>query len=188
MIEPVYIVDIFRDIVAATSTALLTQLQAVDPLITGIRYEYGHYNDIRERILAYSKTGTKAVYPLVALFEDFRISHKQPGITGIANLKLIIVHSSKKDVTRVQRETNVFRPVLYPIYHEFLKQLKLSGKFMLFIAGEVPHDQINRPHWGDPELYKGTTATTGTGYIFNEVLDGIEITNLSLITYLPNCQ
>jgi hypothetical protein len=188
MIQPVYIVDLFAAIVAATSTALLTQLQAVDPLITGIRYEYGHYNDIRERIIAYGKTGDKSVYPLIALFEDFKISHKEPGLTGIAHLKLIIVHLSKKGVTRVQRETNVFRPILYPIYNEFLNQLKLSGKFMVYPAGEVPHEQINRPHWGDPELYKGGTATTHGGYIFNDILDGIEISNLDLKTYLPNCQ
>lgn len=188
MITPVYIVDIFRDIVAATSAALLTQLQGVDPLITGVHYDYGHYNDIRERLVTKGKTGDKSRYPLVALFEDFRVTHRQPGITGIANLKLIIVHISEKGITREKRETAVFRPVLYPIYNELLKQIKLSGKFMLFVAGEVPHDQINRPHWGDPELYKGNTASVNVSYIFNDILDGIELTNMNLTTFLPNCQ
>lgn len=181
MIQPVYIVDIFRDIVAATSAVLLTDLQAVDPLISGVHYDYGHYNDVRERLVAKDQSAKTEKYPLVVLFEDYKISHGQVGLTGIASLKLIILYISKKDITRQQRETNVFRPILYPIYNEFLRQIKLSGKFMVASVDQIKHDQINRPHWGDPELYGNK------GYLFNDVLDGIEITNLELKTYLPNC-
>lgn len=181
MIQPVYIVDIFRDITAATSTVLLAQLQEVDPLITAVNYDYGHYTDIRDKLTQLGKVTPEAKYPLIVLFEDHRIRHGQVGITGIADLKFMILYSSTKGYTRQQREELVFRPILYPIYNEFLKQIVKSGKFMGSTVEKLKHDQINRPHWGDPGLYKNE------GYLFNDVLDGIEISNLELKTYLPNC-
>lgn len=189
MKTPVYIVDVFREIVAATAAGkqkssgktLLEDLQAVDSLITNIHYDYGHYTDIRERLIAKNKTDKQGKYPLVCLFEDHKIKHGKEGLTGITDLKLIILYSSKKEITREQREVNVFRPILYPIYFEFLKQLAVSGHFNIYDVTKIPHDQINRPHWGDPGIYKNDS------YLFGDVLDGIEIANLQLETYLPNC-
>ena len=189
MTQPVYIVDVFRDIVAATAAAkqkvsgktLLEDLQAVDPLITGLHYDYGHYTDIRTKLVGKGKTDKTGKYPLICLFEDFKIRHGKEGLTGIAELKLIILFSSKADIDRQTRENNVFRPILYPIYFEFLKQLKVSGHFMIYDVTKIQHDQINRPHWGNPALYKNDA------YLFTDVLDGIEIANLQLETFLPNC-
>jgi len=175
---PVYIVDVFRDVVAATSAKLLTQLQAIDPLITKIWYEYGHRNDINERIITYQQGGTNFC-PMVCLFEDYALEHGQVGVTGITNLTIVIIYYSKPDITRVQREANVFRPVLYPVYLEFLKQLKLSGKFSIYDETKISHTQINRPHWGDPDLYKE--------YPLKGVFDGIELNNLQLTTFLTTC-
>lgn len=189
MTSPVYIVDVFRDIVAAlgpvvqkaSGKTLLEDLQAADPLITGIHYDYGHYTDIRTKLVGKGKTDKQGKYPLICLFEDHKIGHSKEGLTGITNLKLIILFSSKPDIDRQTREANVFRPILYPIYFEFLRQLKISGHFNIYDETKIQHDQINRPHWGNPALYKND------GYLFTDVLDGIEITNLQLETYLPNC-
>lgn len=182
MSNPVYIVDIMRDVVTVTSSVLLAQLQQKDPLITAVHYDYGHYTDIRERLVAKDKSGKPdEKYPRIVLFEDHRIKHGQEGLTGIADLKLLILHVSSNKVTRQWREDNVFRPILYPIYFEFLKQLKLSGKFQIYDTTKIQHDQINRPHWGDPGLYKNE------GYLLGDILDGIEIANLNLLTYLDNC-
>lgn len=183
MSEPVYIVDVIRDIVAATSAVLLSQLQLVDPLITGVYFEYGHYNDIRERLTTKDKQAATAVkrYPLIALFEDFKLRKGTEGLTGITDLKMIILYPSRNDVTRIQREATVFRPILYPIYNELLKQFKVSGKFSIYDTTLIKHDQINRPHWGDPGLYGNNS------YLFNDVLDGIELNNLQLTTFLNNC-
>src|SRR5688572_3159637 len=116
MIQPVYLVDIFRDIVAKTSTVLLTQLQAVDPLITAVHYDYGHYNDIQAKLMQKDKITPGQKYPLIVLFEDHKIRHGQIGLTGITDLKLIILHLTRKDYTRQQREDLVFRTILYPVY------------------------------------------------------------------------
>lgn len=178
MSQPVYIVDIFRDVVAATSVSLLTTLQAVDSTITGIKYEYGHRADMNERIITYGKQGINFM-PMVCLFEDYKLHHGTVGYTGITELTMIIIYYSKPDITRAQREANVFRPILYPIYNELLKQLMVSGMFSIYDVTKVQHDQINRPHWGDPDLYKE--------YPLKGVFDGIEISNLQLKTFLNNC-
>lgn len=189
MTAPVYLVDVFRDIVAATAAAiqkqtgnsLLDDLKAVDPLITGIHYDYGHYTDMRTKLTGKGKTDKQGKYPLICLFEDYSVDHGKEGLTGITDLKLIILFSSKKDIDRQTRETSVFRPVLYPIYLEFLNQLKVSGKFQIYDVTKIQHRQINRPHWGDPGIYGNES------YIFTDVLDGIEISDLQLETYLDNC-
>lgn len=177
----VYVVDIIRDIVTKVSSKLLNQLQVIKPDITGVHYEYGHYLDIQERLTVKDAVAKMDKYPLVCLFEDYRVTHGKVGLTGIANLKMIILYKSSNQVTRQWREDNVFRPILYPIYFELLKQLKLSGKFNIYDETKIKHDQINRPHWGDPEMYKNDS------YLFGDVLDGIELANLELETYLSNC-
>lgn len=184
MSEQVNISTVIRDeVVAKVSTELLTQLQTIDPLIEGVQFMYGHYNDIRERLTTLNKTETNATkrFPLVALFEDYRVKKGRVGLTGIGNLKMIILYKTKKDYTREQRETITFQPVLFPIYYSILKWLKLSGKFMIYDETKIPHDMILRPHWGDPGLYENNA------YLLNEVLDGIELNNLELTTFLNNC-
>lgn len=178
MSQPVYIVDVFGDVVAATSVALLSTLQAIDPTIIKIWFEYGHRADINERLITYGRQGVNFM-PMVCLFEDYKLSHEQVGLTGITNLTLIIIYFSKPDITREQRETNVFRPILYPVYNELLRQLKIDGRFSIYDITKIKHDQINRPHWGDPDLYKE--------YPLKGVFDGIEISNLQLKTFLNNC-
>lgn len=178
---PVYLVDVIRDVVAATSTVLLTQLQAVDPLITKIWFEYGHRTDINERILTYGAGGLNFC-PMICLFEDYTLWHgDKVGITGHNKPVIVIIYYTSAKITRVEREANVFRPILYPVYLEFLKQLKLSGKFSIYDETLIKHGQTNRPHWGEPELYGNKE------YPLKGVFDGIELNNLQLTTFLNNC-
>ena len=178
MSQPVYIVDVFRDVVAATSVSLLTTLQAVDATITKVWFEYGHRADVNERIITYSKQGVNFC-PMVILFEDYKVTRGEVGYTGITNLVIMIIYHTKIAATRVQREADVFRPILYPIYNELLYQLKIDGRFSIYDETKVSHDMIPRPHWGDPDLYKE--------YPLKGVFDGIEISNLQLKTFLNNC-
>jgi len=178
MSQPVYIVDVFADAVAATSVALLTTLQAIDSTITAVRFEYGHRADVNERIIAYGNQG-KNFCPMVILFEDYKIQRGEVGYTGITNLVIMIIYYSKAAITRVQREANVFRPILYPVYNELIHQLKIDGRFSIYDETLVKHNLVPRPHWGDPDLYKE--------YPLKDVFDGIEISNLQLKTFLNNC-
>lgn len=184
MIQPVYIVDVIRDIVSKVNTKVLAQLQTVDSMIEGINYQYGHYNDVRQQNIQKGKTLTEKSkrYPLFWVLEDFTIKKGKVGLLGVAQPRILIAHQSKKEYTRVQREISVIRPVLYVIYDEFLKQLKASGKFMIYDVTVIKHDMTVRHHMGIDPKYDPS------GYFLDDVLDGIEITNLELQTYLANCQ
>ncbi len=181
MSQQVKISEVMKDIVAKVSAKKLSYLQTIDPLITGVHFEYGHYTDIRERLIAKDKIADPGKYPLVCMFEDFRVRKGTAGLTGIADLKMIILYYSKKDITRQQREDTVFTPILYPVYYELLRQINVSGKFMVYSQDQIKHDMIARPHWGDPALY------ANAAYLFGDVLDGIELNNLQLTTFLDNC-
>lgn len=174
----------FGDVVRAVSSALTPSLQNVDPLITGVHYEYGHYTDIQERLIAYSKTASKKQdrYPLIAVFEDDRVVHQRKGVYGVTGMKVLILALSNPNYTREQREETTFKPILFPIYEELLKQIWMSGHFMVYSPDQIRHTQINRPHWGDPSLYSNES------YLFGDVLDGIELSNLELTIYLQTCE
>lgn len=175
---PVRIVKHVETVVSRVSAKLLTQLKLVDLLITGVHFLYGHYPDIRERLLQLGKTEKDRRYPLIVLFEDFRVRNKTVGIFGGVEVKIMILWPSRKDITREQREASYLQ-ILDPIYKEFFKQLRASGLFMQY--GPFEHERIDRPHWGDPALYGNK------GYLLDEILDGIEINNLILKTYFNDC-
>lgn len=186
MIRPVYIVDIFEDIVKKVSTKLLPQLQAIPKsTITGVHYLYGHYNEIQRRLIEKGNSNTEQYnrYPLIALFQDFSIKKgsNQLGFYGEANLQFMILYHTKQDSYSETRMENVFKPILYPIYFEFLNQIKKTGKFHLYSDKGIDHEQIDRPNWGRIGSYGND------GYILGDVLDGIEIKNLILKTRLKIC-
>lgn len=182
--KTVNIKKVFADIVSEVSASVLPALQAVDPLITGVHYEYGHYTDIQERLISYSKTSSKKQerYPLIAVFEDDKVTHTREGIYGVAGMKVLILALSNPNYTRVQRDEKTFEPILFPIYETLLDKIWQSGHFMVYSPDQIKHVQINRPHWGDPGLYKNES------YLFGDVLDGIELNNLELPTYLKTCE
>lgn len=186
MIKPVYLVDIFQEIVNKVSVKLLPKLQAIpNTTITGVHYLYGHYNEIQRRLVDKSNSKTERYdrYPLIVLFQDFVIRKgiSNLGFYGEANLQFIILYHTEKDAYSEDRMEDVFKPLLYPIYHEFLYQIARSGKFQLHSDKSISHEQIDRPHWGDPGIYGNE------GYYFPDVLDGIELRNVLLKTDLNIC-
>lgn len=176
----VRLTDIIAKVVARTSTKKLAYLQTIDPTITGIQYQYGHLKDVRERLRAQSLANPSARrYPLIWLIEDFDIEHGKVGLTGVSNVRIMLLHNTSKAYTRQQREDLVILPILIPIYNEFFVQMRVIGTFMQY--GPFDHTEIKRPHWGNPEEWGNK------GYLFDEPLDGIEISDLSLQIYLANC-
>lgn len=176
----VRLTDIIRKVVVRTSAKKLAYLQTVDSTITGIQYQYGHLKDVRERLRAQTIADPSArKYPLIWLIEDFNVENGKAGLTGVSDVRIMILHNTKKEYTRQQRENLVILPILIPVYNEFLVQMRAIGSFMQY--GPFDHNRIDRPHWGNPEEWGNKN------YLFDEPLDGIEISDLSLQIYLANC-
>lgn len=175
-----YITDIMGSIVAATSGKVEARLMQVDEYITGIHYIYGHYNEIRQKLIERSQ-GSESFkfrrYPLVALFLDIPNNKGRVGTGGKVTLQMIILYHTTAERYVEDRMELVFKPILYPIYNELLLQIRDSGYFLVYDVDSISHTAIERPHWGDPGLYGNS------GYLFGECLDGIELKNLELTLY-----
>lgn len=176
---PVYISSEIETIVTKVSDKLQTQLGKE------VQYMFGHPLEIVKRLQdkdsSLTQKGSK--YPLIALFADFRIERgDRLDMYGKTRLNLIIANDTKPEYIAPFRYTANFIPVLYPIYTEFLNQLRLHTQFEFKNQDEIKHDVIERLFWGKSGLYGNS------GNMFNDYIDCIEIQSLEItIRKKQNC-
>jgi len=159
--------------VAAVVTKVATEL-AID-----VFYFFGHLKEVTARLqeLANSTTNKGKAFPCVILFTDIPIRQNQPqGTYGTANLNLIIANYTQQNYTAQQRLDNVFKPVLYPIKREFMKQFERHLQFTF--PGELAYTEIDRYFYGSSMNDKNA---------FNDHIDCIEIQNLQVIIKNKPC-
>lgn len=188
MNEPVSIIDLFRDVVAKVSENMTATLKEYDPTITGVHYMAGHPLEVTNRLSDRGKNG-KAFekYPLIALFLDVP-EEKNAGIGFESEIRadLIIARSTASSLIAEERDTKNFKPVLDPIYREFMKQINeiTFGHWKPFqTAGvtKIEHTKINRYFWGKETFMKNVANN------FNDYIDCIEIRDLRLKINFKNC-
>lgn len=139
-------------------------------------YMYGHRKEINNRLKAKldDKIYKYQRYPLIALVFDFP-EELGSGLIQYPDLNIIIVDFTEPTYNTDERFVKVIKPVLVPIYEQFIKQLKKSGLFMWPGAQAEPkHIRIFRPFWGTGTL-EGNDK-----YIFDDPLDAIEIQKLKI--------
>lgn len=171
------VVDVFSEIVQQVSDVLTPQLQVVNGLITGVHYEHGHPKEIIETLAQKDKSqaGRFDKYPVVALFQDFpERNGEETGIQSEAVLHMIIASATKPDYKARDRYEYNFRPVLYPIYVELMRQIYLHRAFMVKGPDQIRHTKIDRLYWGREGLWGNK------GNIFNDWIDCIEIRDMRL--------
>ena len=181
-----YIVDdigLVVDAVRATwSTLASTQILINSKAITmdgegaPPYYMYGHRREIAARLLKKQTQGAPEKYrkyPLIALRLD--TSERIVGSVSHFNLNIAIVHATQVQYNAEERYTNVFKPILYPLYELFFTKLREFGLFMWTGDLIVPeHTKIDRPFYG-------TAATEGNiKSVFADPLDAIEIVDLRI--------
>src|SRR5690606_23217373 len=97
-------------------------------------------------------------------------------------LNIAILDFTERNYNAEERMENVFKPVLFPLYEKFMKELRNSGLFMWDGNQSMPpHIKINRYYWGT-QSSEGNEAN-----IFSDPLDAIEIVNLKIRSLLNNC-
>lgn len=177
--EALFIVDVIGAVAASAGAIVLPKLQVYDPSITGVYYEYGHTKEILQTL--YQKETPEfqdTKYPLIALLQDFTEDRgTQPGIYCETDLTLLFCFHSDPAYKSKERYEKTFKPVLYPIYLEFIEQLKVAG-IAMFETQEVPHKKTDHPFYGAD----GAKKNAG-----NDFLDVIELSELKLKLYQKNC-
>jgi len=145
-------------------------------------YMYGHRLEIADRLTKKEQDPIKKKqrYPLIALKFDIAEVKRD----GVSDFKLNIVIATKSDANSnaEQRMTNVFKPILYPLYEKFILKFCNSGLFFWDGDLTIPdHIKIDRPYWGT-EAKEGNLKN-----IFNDPVDAIEIVDLKFSMRDKNC-
>jgi hypothetical protein len=173
------VVDIIGDVVRATS-ARVQQKHGFE-----VFYQHGHIREISQTLQSYSATSEfrSRKYPAVFLLQDFaeRVGAKY-GEVGV-RLMLLIVAESGSEYRSPERYEKVFKPVLYPIYGELMRQIGKDARLSVPYGG-APHDKVDRLFLSSA-LVEHTTK--GEALLFNDHLDAIEVSGLELSIQADQC-
>lgn len=149
--KPIIVVDLIREVVEKTNTAVIAELQAFDLFIFGINYQPGTLKEINETLTQMSEQPSQELkrYPLFALLTGFSEQKgRQIGVDGLEDLEIIIGRRSKNATDKTpKRYDDNFRPVLYPIYLEFLNQIDLDRRFLTKGVDLIQHSKIDWPYY-----------------------------------------
>lgn len=132
-----------------------------------VYYSHSHPLELVDTLLEKDQSDVWKLkkYPVIYLYED--ITEHQTPWTTTAKLHLLILTETKPEYKSEERDTNIFAPVLEPIFEELIKQLTASTKIL---TDTLEYDKTKRKFWG---------SNTGAN-VANDFVDAIEIENLNL--------
>lgn len=161
--------------VQAVEDKLLAYLQTIDPCIQKINFIYGRPVEINKEIQEMSSgiSSRFSKHPIVGLFEPIAIIHPKDGSYPYAsNIEIIIAMPTSSEKTSYEREQQNVKPILIPIYEELMLQI---GKRPMVVCQNPKKDLSHRK-----TVIKG-------GKFFNDLVDCIEIKDLTLKFYFSHC-
>jgi len=166
---PLYIVDIIGEVVKAADTVLYPILNK------HILYEYGRSIQILRQLQKLNDSITKKddKYPLFALFQPFPEDSTTNYYASVKFPKISIAMLTQNTDPVSKRYDKTFKPVLYPIYQEFLRQLCLHPNIVASDPGAISHK-----HWDLPGSDPASDQVKGAN--FNDIVDAIIIQDLQL--------
>jgi hypothetical protein len=168
--SPIYITDIIGEVVAATNAALRAK---ADSWLTvnnkNINYVYGAENHVIQALRNIGNNGGK--YPMIALMMPVQtVRGNSKGFYGDTSLPSIIIATlSDNTSTSAAKYEKNFKPILFPIYYEFLNQL-VRHKEVTNVMGAnyVRHQLLEYP----------ADVTDKANTIFTDFLDLLELKNV----------
>lgn len=165
MNNPEYIlVDVMRDITASIKTSLD---------LPNLNYQYGKLEEINEMLIAYTKTTEFAAqkFPMIWVFTGFKITRGNVRFFGeTSDLRIFIITGSAQADKSVNRIEKNFKPLLYPIYREFLRQIAKSQVFTDYLPDTITHSVKDYYFF----------SQDGAKSVLTDAVDCVEISNLKL--------
>lgn len=160
-----------KTVVQAVEAKLLPTLQADDPAIQAVHYEYGHPLEIMETCRQMDKSPTLRYkkYPMVALFTDIRERKGTMGEYSRATIDLVVVHHTLPSYKAEERRLKTFMPVIHPIVDELVNQIAESDYFIDSNPNTIERTEIDRYYWGR-QAVGGNDQLKG-----NDFLDATEL-------------
>jgi hypothetical protein len=132
-------------------------------------YQYGFWPEIAANLKNTGRDQTLATasYPFVMVsvgYKEQKESDNQNAFS-VVDLDIYIIAKSDKNLTTLQRETQIYDAILYPLYDELFTWLKKSP-YILTDFNKIPHEAQNM-------YYLRTMG--GEQNQLNDFVDGIEI-------------
>lgn len=116
-----------------------------------LNYQYGYWRELKETLKQMESPGFDGLkYPLVWLTQPFTIDAGKilQFYGSVDELRIFIIGSSSKTYKAAERMTNVYKPLLYPIFNELKKQIALSKAFIGY-ENQMKFKVTDRYYWGD---------------------------------------
>lgn len=181
--SPLFLRDMIADVADKTNTALMASAIWVASVNQPVYFMDGHPLEIVARLQQKLKDDVEKLkrFPLIMLLHDIPVLRNSNVFHGDATLNIVIANTTQPAYNTPERYTHNFRPVLYPIYNELLRQLGKSTYFVNALA-KVDHTQIDRVYWGKTGLY-GNSGNT-----FNDYLDAIEMQGTKITVKQQHCK
>lgn len=146
-----------------------------------IKYMYGHHKEIQKRLIEMGKGSQRDnKYPLIILFLDIEETRDpDPNTVVVYRCNLAIVDQTDTNYTAAERLENVFEPILWEIYDDFMDILKENLHY--FLSKSIPHTKFDRFFW--------STEGAGEQNVLAAQLDAVEIIGLdvTVLKSMLNC-
>lgn len=174
-IIPLYIPDLFGEVVTAVSNVFSTR--SADRF--SVYYDFGHQAEVIRNLTNKDNSITMKdqKFPLIWLVTDFAetMAPQDNNQYAQVSLKVFITVTTQPEYDMKSRRDKTFLPRLYPIYAELLHQFSECVAFSMPPTIKIQHTKIDRPYWGTPDA-----AGNNTKNMVNNFCDAIEIQNLKL--------
>lgn len=177
MVKPIvpipYLPDLLKTIVARVNAEFAARAAKEDPPGTPIElfFDYGLVSQVTRSVHANPDN-----FPLLWLVFNF-----DENITGNpaeflnTSIQLLIMTPTENTYSMDQRDTINFKPILFPIYQELLRQIRSAVEFGKPSETDLKHTRTIRPYWGGGDL-----GGTDTDNLFKKYVDAVHIRNLNL--------
>jgi hypothetical protein len=158
--------DIFKEIVSKVQ---------YDNKLSTVRFFFEYWPSISAKIIAEGRSKTLGKqYPMIMLHADCPENHDKPHVTEINPVFYIILDCQATDDISYQIEKK-YKPILYPIYENFLIQIRQSQS--LFQTQLLEHEKS--------DLYYINSLTADQNKI-NDVVCAIEVKFKNLLIKQKN--
>lgn len=165
MNNPEYILpDEFEYITEATRVALG---------LISLNYQSCDIYELNETLIQMSQLEQNYLkkFPLVWFEQPFRIQRGFQGFFGRLNNGRIFIINSADKTSKAKRTLNdKFKPIIYPIYREILRQIDLSLCFSTISVEDIPHTYTGFNYWGEEQKS-----------VLQDAVDCLEISGLQLV-------
>lgn len=142
-------------------------------------YQFGKRFEIAQTLVDYTKSpltnGLK--FPRLCLFTDISEDHTDDNTSYTANLNIAIITATDCNLLSDERLEINFKPILLPIYREFIDCVNNSR----YVRGGAKYEKKDCYFWG---------AVTKDGHVSNDYsdyLDAIELNNMKIIINKKDC-